>query len=198
MKNQVLNLATSCFSLVSVTLLIIHSVGTLQPASGVGRGLVDSTPVSLSSNFKSNPWSVVLFYSPSCTHCKNLMPALTQANQELFETSHREMFRVDCQNYPELIVHYNITYFPWLSCFKHFEYLAELDTNSKLTPQSILSWVRNCESGQFKIENKGTNFKKTSIRKLPKSVVPPSHTSKVSRKLSTPSKYAKAGSTPLI
>jgi thiol-disulfide isomerase/thioredoxin len=124
--------------LASILLLSAYVLSDVAVEAG---NFTNCTPEQLSTALKSQDWSTVLFYSSLCPHCKNMMPNLDQASYQLTGSEGRRILRLNCQEFPQLIMEYNITYFPWLAYYQKSEFKDLFKLGTTKTPSDIVDWI---------------------------------------------------------
>jgi thiol-disulfide isomerase/thioredoxin len=126
--------------LATIALLVAN---VLTGVAESANNFINGTPEQLSTALKNQDWSVVLFYSSLCPHCKNLMPNFDKVSYLLSNTEGKKIIRVNCQEYPQLIIQYNITFFPWLGYYQKNEFKEVFDLKAKVinTPPDIVDWI---------------------------------------------------------
>lgn len=87
---------------------------------------------SFQSAIKQNGVTLVIFEATWCPHCKTLLPILEELSQE--ETEHLDVYRVDCDESPELAAQFGIMSMPTVIMFHNGE---PTDKLIGLRPKSV-------------------------------------------------------------
>ncbi|OUM57071.1 hypothetical protein PIROE2DRAFT_18049 [Piromyces sp. E2] len=89
---------------------------------------------------KTKTLKPMIFYSPSCPHCKDLAPLYKDAAKEVREKNVRVVVaEVDCSENQEICQKENITKYPTLKFYKDGEYKAEF--LEKRTVENITKFI---------------------------------------------------------
>lgn len=121
----------------SLTSLLLCLLGL---ASIVSCGIEAIGPVDFKRKVIAKKEAFVLFYSPDCHHCHdlmNLMRPLAQVSQP----QSVKVLKINCKAHPEYIMKYDLKYFPSLAYFNRGEFESIMPSDKAYSAADVTQWM---------------------------------------------------------
>lgn len=118
-------------------------------------------PSEFKSKIINQNEAFVLFYSPDCPHCHELLHRMKHLAQ-LRETEPVKAFKMNCKAHPEYITKYDLLYYPSFAYFKNGEMKSIMPAERSSSPSDVASWIDSQTdklSDRLKSLAKSTNMK---------------------------------------